>query len=480
MAQAQESGKMEIRNVVFILADQHRQDCLGCYGNPVVQTPNIDRLAATGTRFTHAFTPAAICTPARACIQTGTAPRKHGLIFNWEFWKFRGGQWNLTPETRLFPQDLAEAGWGLAHIGKWHIGDHNKPADYGYEGPYYHGYGYPSTHEHYLAYLKNLGLDGFRITEKCQAPGDGQLYYGKQEGPPEASIPAYLAHQTIEKIRKFSQADKPFFVSCNFWGPHAPFRIPDPHLHMYDDADIEPWPNFHCDLSQKPSIIRRQGQSFDTGWFTDDVLRDMIAKHYGYVTLIDEQVGRVLEALRECGELDRTLVIYTADHGSAVGSYRMWDKGFGMYDCLYRIPMVFSHPSLRTGDSDAFVSLLDLAPTFLELAGRPLREDLDGQSLLPILQSGEGPGREDFIIGEHYGHQIPCWQRMVRSRSAKYIYNPTDRDEFYDLESDPYEMTNLIDEVGRDRLRPMKEQLLRHIEETDDPVRGWARRTVKP
>lgn len=467
-----------IRNILLLLADQHRRDCVGCYGNDIVRTPNIDSLAAGGVRFTHAFTPIAICTPARACIQTGLLPRNHGLIFNWEFCKWRGGELNLAPETRTFSQDLAEAGWQLAHIGKWHIGDVNKPADYGYEGPYYPGYGYPADHEHYLAYLKALGLSGFNLSDEKTDPDGRTLFYALQEGPQEASIPAYLAGQTIEKIEKFAAAGQPFFVSCNFWGPHAPIRITAPHFDMYADAPIEPWPNFDADLSQKPSIVRRQGQAFNTGWFTRRNLPDLIARYYGYVTLIDDEIGRILRALQRTGRLDETLIIYTADHGSTVGAFGMWDKGFGMYDCLWRIPMVFSHPSLKPGVCSSFASLLDLAPTFLAAAGRSARGGLDGLSLMPILQGRVDRVREDCMVFEHYGHQIPCWQRMVRTPDAKYIYNPTDRDEFYDLAADPHELNNIIDSVPAERLAPMKETLGKYIEQTGDPVRGFARHAL--
>lgn len=474
MASLSDFKAQPIRNVVVLLADQHRADCVGCYGNRTVQTPHIDALADTGVRFTHAFTPAAICTPARACLQSGLMPRNHGLIFNWEFQRFRGGELNVPPDVRFFSQNLAHADYQLAHIGKWHIGDINTPADYGYEGIHYPGYGYPSTHEHYLAYLKRHGVDGFHLSRECRDPDRRMLYHALQKGPPEVSIPHYLAEQTTEKIRSFSQSDRPFFVSCNFWGPHAPFRIPNPYFDMYDPADCEPWPNFHADLSQKPDIIRRQGQRFCTDWFTDDVLRDQLARHYGYVTLIDEQIGRIIQTLRDCGELEHTLIIYTADHGSADGSFRMWDKGFGMYDCLWQVPMIASHPSLRPGVSDAFVSLLDLAPTFTQIAGQPLRDELDGESLLPLLRGERSSVRDDHMIFEHHGHQVPFWQRMIRTRDAKYIYNPTDRDEYYDLAADPDEMHNLIDTVSTDRVEPLRKLLREHINATNDPVRGWA------
>ena len=467
-----------IRNILLLVGDQHRQDCLGCYGHPVVRTPNLDRLAGEGMRFTHAFTPTAICTPARACIQTGRIARRHGLTFNWEFQKFRGGEWNLLPGVRLFSQDLAQAGWQLAHIGKWHIGDANKPANYGYEGVYYPGYGYPSEHPHYLEYLRRLGMSGFHLSRHKTDPTGKTLYYALQEGPQEASIPSYLAWQTGEAIERFSAAGRPFFISCNFWGPHAPVRIPQPHFDMYAGAAIEPWANFDCDLSDKPEIIRRQGQIFRTGWFNRQNLPDLLARLFGYMTLIDSEIGRIIQTLQRCGELDRTLILYTSDHGSADGSYRMWDKGYGMYDCLYRIPFIARHPSIAPGVNESFVSLLDLAPTFLDAAALAVPEGLDGVSLMPILRGERRGIRPDCMVFEHYGHQIPFWQRMVRTRDSKYIYNPTDRDEFYDLQADPHETVNRIDLVPRDRVEPLKETLRQWIRDTQDPVRGFAGPTL--
>ncbi len=475
------SGKegSTIRNILLLVGDQHRSDCIGAYGNRVVQTPNIDALAAGGVRFTHAFTPMAICTPARACIQTGLEPRNHGLIFNWEFWRWRGGEWNLPPEQRMFSQDLVEAGYRCAHVGKWHIGDHNTPADYGYEGVYYPGYGYPDVHPHYLEYLRGLGLSGFNLSRHNHSPSVGhQLYYALQEGPQEASIPGYLARQSIDFINQFADEGKPFFVSCNFWGPHAPFRITNPHLDMYDPADIDPWPNFGASLDDKPRIIRRQGESFGTEHFDDNVLRDMIARHYGYVTLIDDEIGRILDTLRQRGILDETLVLYVSDHGEGLGSYRMWDKGFGMYDCLWRVPLIVHHPSIAPAVVDDFVNLTDLAPTLLEAAGTAPAQAMDGRSLMPILRDGSQAGADDYILREHFGHQFPVWQRMVRTRTAKYIYNPSDRDEFYDLANDPWEMQNIIDTVDRPLLKQMKDRVHEQIKATRDPIGGWAQRTL--
>jgi len=466
----------EIKNILLFFADQHRQDCCGCYGNSVVQTPNIDRMARNGIKFNNAYTPAPVCTPARTSLQSGLWPHNHRLIFNTGNYRTKGGLNEPDPETRFFSESLRNKGWQLAHIGKWHIGtEENKPSARGYdELPYYPGYGYPSRHEHYVEYLKKQGVSGFNLLSEKRDPTGYRQYSGLQEGPQSASIPAYLASQTIEVINRFTENNSPFFIACNFWGPHAPYNITKEHYEMYRNAKIDVWPNFDCDLSDKPGVIRRYGEYWKTGWFTEENLPELIGEYYGYISLIDEEIGRILKTLGETGELDKTLIIFTADHGSSVGSYRFWDKGFGMYDVITRIPMVISHPSIRPAESDAFVTLLDLAPTFLEIADCEIPENVDGASLLPVLKGLKKDVREDHIVTEHFGHQVVFWQRMVRTQEFKYIYNPTSNDEFYDLESDPYETINIIDRVDRKKLNRSREILIQWMKDNKDPLLRWA------
>jgi len=476
-AQTPGGGLKGIRNILVLFVDQQRQNCLGCYGNDVVQTPNLDRLARNGIRFTNAYTPAPVCTPARTSLQCGLWPHKHGLTFNTGNFRTKGGLNDPRPETRFFSETLKEKGWRNAHVGKWHIGtEPNKPAKRGYEDlPYYPGYGYPAKHPHYVEYLKKQGVNGFNLLWERRDPTGYRHYAGLQEGPQSASIPAYLASQTVEVLERYAEGDEPFFVSCNFWGPHAPYNITREHLYMYRGKNIEPWPNWDCDLSDKPGVITRYGEYWKTGWFNEKDLSEMIGEYYGYITLIDEEIGRILKTLEDAGKLEETLIVYSADHGSSVGSYRYWDKGFGMYDCITRIPLIVSHPSIKPGVSDAFVTLLDLAPTFLESAGLDVPENMDGTSLMPILTGREKSVREDFIITEHHGHQMPFWQRMVRTPRFKYVYNPTSRDEFYDLEADPWETKNIIEDAPRGDLRWAREALIEWMEKTGDPCLIWAR-----
>jgi len=470
----------KFRNVLLLLVDQQRADCLGCYGNPVVRTPHLDRLAATGIRFENAFTPTPVCTPARTSLQTGLWAHHHGLRLNTgKFCEYGGGRQEVAPGTPFFANALRQAGWNLGHVGKWHIGkEKDRPEAYGYEGVYYPGYGYPSQHAHYQAFLEKHGVDGFRTHDEVRDPSGLRLYSAVQEGPIEASIPMYLASQTCDMIRHLAGRDEPFFASCNWWGPHAPYIIPQPHYDLYKDARIEPWPHFDCDLSDKPDVIRRYGEYWKTGWFTRENLPALIACYYGYISLIDESIGRILETLEETGEIERTLILYTADHGASVGAYRIWDKGFGMYDCITRVPMIASHPSVAPSVSDAFVSLIDLAPTFCEIAGCAPAEPMDGVSLRPVLEGGARSVRGDHIVSEHFGHQLPYTQRMLRTHGAKYIHNPTGPDEFYDLEADPWETRNLIGKVGEERVKGLRERLRAWMEQTRDPVFFWSQTMI--
>ena len=474
-----------IKNILLLFVDQHRQDCIGCYGNPIVQTPHIDRLAHNGIRFTNAYTPAPVCSPARASLQTGLWPHHHRLIFNTGNARWKGGQDDPDPSTKFFSEDLRKEGWQLSHIGKWHIGTpKHKPSAHGYDDTiYYPGYGVPSNyysyyrigskpHPHYLEYLKKQGVDGFRILKKVKE--GGTFFSGLQEGSQSATVPAYLAEQTIDVINRYSKSDRPFFISCHFWGPHAPYCISEKFYNMYRDSDIKPWPNFDIDLSDKPQVFRRYADYVQTDYFTNETLPELIGHYYGYISLIDDEIGRILKTLEEAGELENTLIIYSADHGSSVGSYRMWDKGYGMYDNITRIPLIFSHPSIKPGVSEAFVTLCDLAPTFIDLAGCVVPDEMDGSTLIPIIRGEQASIREDYIVTEHHGHHCPFPQRMVRTNNFKYIFNPTSVLEFYDLETDPYETKNIINTVDRSKMKQCEEILIQWMRDTNDIYLNWA------
>ena len=461
-------------NILLIQADQLRRDMLGIYGSPVVKTPAIDALARDGVVFDYAFTPCPLCAPSRASLITGKRPLKHGILVNSESGLAAGKDFSGKHTTTA--ELLAARGYHSTLCGKWHVGTNLSPQNCGFEGVYYPGYGYPDQHPHYLEYLKKLGTT-FKLRDQIYSRRpDGSPKHcmaAIQEGPEEASVPHYLTNQAIEAIRKSADAGEPFFIRLDFWEPHVPYILPERYARMYDPADIEPWPNFSDDLAGKPEIQRAYKQYWGIEDFTWEEWARLVAMCYGAITLIDDQVARLTAALKEAGIADDTAVFFTADHGGMVGVHGLEDKGPYLYDEICRIPLIGHIPGMTGGNrTNALVYNMDLMPTILEIAGCEIPDDLDAVSLTPILTGKRESVRDENepVYIEFHGHQAPYEQRMVRTRTAKYIFNAPDKDELYDLRNDPYELHNIAD-------NPAHAKLLNHMRLT---MRGQLIKTHDP
>ncbi len=453
-------------NFLVIQTDQQRRDCLGLYGNALVRTPTVDALAREGVAFDYAFTPTPICAPARASLITGKRPCHHGILFNRESGTVAGHDFRGKHET--LAGILAEGGYRSTLCGKWHVGSEMPPSECGFLGVFYPGYGYPSEHAHYLAYLEKLGT-GFTLRDEFHSRmpngSDGTLLAAVQEGPEEASVPCYIVEQAIDAIRRSAARGEPFLVRCDFWGPHAPYIIPERYARMYDPASIPPWPNFDDDLSSKPGIQRAMRRYWGVQDFTWKEWSRLVAMCYGYTTLIDDQVARLLAALNDEGLADETAVFYTSDHGGMVGAHGLADKGPYPYDEICRVPLIARLPGAPGGRrTDALAYNMDLMPTILELAGCRAPERLDAVSLVPLLRGEREKVREDeTVLVEFHGHQAPYSQRMVRTRSTKYVFNAPDSDELYDLAADPGELVNLAADPDRGELLARMRSLMREL-----------------
>ncbi|WP_269542084.1 sulfatase-like hydrolase/transferase [Cerasicoccus fimbriatus] len=468
----------EIKNVLFIFTDQQRMDQCGCYGNPLTRTPTFDALAESGVRFTHAMSPSPVCTPARGSIQTGRLPHNHGQIFNPEF-KRNGGERHISEDNPFFARILKDRGYRCGHVGKWHVGgdidpNPNHPWNYGYDTdtPYFWGYGFPMQNEHYLAYLKELGVDGWQLDHQI-VNRHGRPFASIQKGPKEAAIPFYLAHETKKKVDQYCAGDDPFFLSINFWGPHAPYHLPEEIYYSYKDVHFEPDDSWDHGFEGKPHILEQLSRQWGLDAIDREIMSTLLGLDAAYTTAIDEACGHVIDRLREHGKLEETLIVFTSDHGSYNGTHRGWDKGIGMYDCLTRIPMIISNPAIKPGVSDPFVNLVDLTATFLDVAGVDASEHgMDGQSLLPLVDPGEHrPAFDDkeYFIAAHPGHMVDWHQRMVRSKRHKYIFNFGAKEEFYDLANDPLELHNRIDEPQfQNEIDHMRNSLREWVEDNND------------
>ncbi len=460
-------------NILFIQTDQHQRDILGCYGNPIVRTPNLDRLAAQGVRFTNAFTCTGVCTPSRGALLSGQYPHKTGMIFNPELPGGRVGRRLCTYDQPITPYSklLADAGYDLHHIGKWHIGSwfETKPSHYGFKGPFYPGYGYPFDHPHYNRYLAKYGQPGF-VTHPARPARNTKRYFAEHRVAAEASIPGYLCSQAVNVLKRTARRDNPFLLALNFWGPHIPVRIPPEYLYLYDPDDMPLPPNLGNITDHRPAIVAKAHNCWGGKILDETMVRRIIAAYYGYVTLIDEQIGRVLAALEATGQADNTVVIFTSDHGSTLGAHGLQDKGLMMYDEAYRIPLIISGPQVARPGSrvDPFVMNLDTAATFVDLAGQPVPDVYDGKPLTPYLRGDLKHTIRREVVMEAFGHQVPFVQRVVRDTRYKYIFNTTAIDEFYDIAADPFETTNLIDTADAALLRRYRRKLLAWGDANDD------------
>lgn len=478
-----DEGHRARQNVVFLMTDQHRVDTLGCYGNLVCRTPALDGLAETGVRFENAFTPTAICTPARASLLTGVLPFRHTLLANHE--RNVGYREELDDRFKPFSSYLAAAGYRVGHVGKWHVGRVRGPRDYGFDGIHYTGWGNPVRHPDYLRYLAERGLPEYRLSTTVRGTfpnGEpGNLLGGVVDQPVEATFEYFLAERTIERLRRYAKTyhdeGRPFFLSCHWFGPHLPYCLPADYYYRYDPKQVILPASMSETFANKPRVQRNYSAHWTVDCFTADEWRSLVAAYWGYVTLIDEQVGRILSALVDLGLAENSAVVFTADHGEFTGAHRLHDKGPAMYDDIYRIPLLARIPGGRCGEvEDRFVTLCDLTATFLTLADIPPPPHFDGRSLLSLLTGTPTPRVEwpAELVAEFHGHHFPYPQRMIRTDRYKLVINPPDQNELYDLSVDPDEMCNRYDDpILADVQGQLMHRLYRVLRQRGDNFYHW-------
>ena len=451
-------------NIVFFMTDQLRRDALGCYGNTICQTPNLDRLAATGRRFDHAYTVSPVCSPARASIMTGTYPHNNGVMLNTHI----APAWNagLSSDMPVFSRLLKESGYMLDYVGKFHVHKTDGPQAYGFDR------------------FWNDGVRPQLLSESERhiefANGVQQLVGAVDINHVDESSIGRRTQAGIEFIRERAQGDDPFFIRIDHTEPHFPCIPPQQFAALYDPADIGPWENFADDLRDKPACHLRKQQEWNLTGKTWEWWREIVALYYAVVSSIDHCVGQVVAALEDAGIADNTIFVFCTDHGDAMGSHGHFEKAGTMYDEIFRIPLLVSGPErlVKPGVEERFVRSLDLMPTFVDLGQGVMPEQIDGLSLGPLCRGENPEGWPDSVYCEHHGE---VWgyhtQRMVRTRGWKYVYDPHDLDELYDLESDPAELVNRISDPScSEVLDEMKARLIGWNDATGDMFQWlWVR-----
>lgn len=417
-------------NILVIVADQQRYDCIGYARVYPVNTPNIDKLASEGAWFNNAYTPIPVCCPARQAFLNGRRPETFGALWNYGITLEVPA---ISPKEYTWVRNLKDKGYKSSFIGKWSGNPVHGPLEYGFE---YYG-----------------GMEEYSQFRKSKYP---QVEY--KEGwmgevdpvPYQDNVSHWLADRAIEKMVEYSSDDKPWHIRLDFPGPHLPCRPSEEFAKRYRREDISPWPSFKEDFHNKPYIQKQQLYTWDIQDYTWENWSNTVALYYATITEIDHAIGNVMERLKELGQVDNTIIIYTADHGDMCGSHRMIDKHYVLYDDVVKIPLAIRWPGVISSGTiiNEFVChFLDIPPTILEIIQNDIPPFFAGQSLFRLLKGEKIENWPTEVVSTYNGQQCGLYtQRMIRNDSWKYIWNTTDIDELYYLEDDPHELDNLIEE----------------------------------
>jgi arylsulfatase A-like enzyme len=428
---------------------------MGVNGHPLVKTPHLDSLARDGANFVHAFTPNPVCSPARACLQTGAWATRHKVVTITGTEAFQSADPSLPVMTQL----LADAGYRVGHVGKFHNEVSGGPKDHGAE-EYIPGSAYRKWRE-------EKGLPPQPRTNGWFGEVDTAI-------SPEQSPLAWQADTVLGLMANFHGSGKPFFLRWDPVEPHLPNIVPEPYASLYPKEQIAPWKSFPDPLTNKPDVQRRTRERWGVDSYTWDDWRPIVQRYLGEISLLDVQIGRLLDGLTRFGVAENTLVIYSTDHGDMCGAHSMMDKHYVMYDDIMRVPLIVRWagkvPAGKTVDS--FVSHeIDIAKTVLTAAEITPPASFVGRDLVAEV-NGKLPNPRQDIFSQYQGtHQGLYSQRMLRDRRWKYVYNPVSRDELYDLTNDPGEIVNRADDADcAEVLQRMRQRMGEWMAEIKDPL----------
>ncbi len=474
-------------NILFIMTDQHRWDCIGANGNALIKTPNLDRLAAEGANFTHFFVQAPVCVPSRASFFTGRYPHSHR------------NRVNYTPLDRgevLMQSRLRDAGYATASVGKLH---YHPPTTMEAKRT---GFDFVELHDavppldrfsDYVAWRELHDPQAkvrYRAVAKDIPAGKNPFRQAIDEKYSETT---WTGERTRHRIRELAAVEKPFFLFSSFWKPHSPFEVPQPFDAMYDDVEILLPEQMTLDqIMRLPTPLRTLILRFRPSYDTDrDRLQWMYRSYYGAISHIDREVGLILDELDAAGVSDNTIVVFSSDHGDQLLEHGLMGKNC-FFESSVRVPFMIRFPKhVRPAQYNELVESVDLLPTLFELAGLPEPYSNQGRSLVALISTNGGDyvereaifrenvipevitgNREtfEFIKGEGIRGVRHPDAKMVRTRRWKFVYYPEGFAELYDLESDPSEMTNLAEDPKyRPQVYEMKDRLLHWLTTADEP-----------
>ena len=435
-------------NVLIIQPDQHRADIMGCAGNTMVKTPNLDKLAASGVRFTNAASASPVCCPFRATMQTGLYIHEHGVVQN---------TIQLDYDFKGIAEIFVENGYETGYIGKWHLDGFLPDEENGVGGFVETGaprqgwqewYGYEKSHEFLEVWKYNENRE--------KVPVEGYDWE-----------PTWHTDMTLDFIKRKTEENKPWCYYLAYGPPHKPEQCLPEFLDMYDPNAFE-LPPGSKNMDEK----------------TIKELRKVLQMYYAQVTAIDVEIGRLQKGLKKLGVDDNTIIIYVSDHGDVLGSnnreivkkYIETNRNLSNtirtkgkpFSTAFRIPFIVSAPNTKQAGlvSDALVSSVDLVPTILDLAGIDVPEYMQGTSMAEWITKGTGPEQPYIYLGLH--NDKNAWRAVW---DGKYLLSTLDYKLFYDLEKDPFETENLfLNSDAQEKKKEYEAKLIELAEKTGDPI----------
>lgn len=420
-------------NILLLFSDDHQASAINALGNPYIKTPNIDKLVAEGTAFTQTFTETPTCSPSRTALLTGCGSLTHGTFYP----KYAG---SVNENLKRWPQTMKDAGYKTFWTGKFNT--HGKPHEWGVE-------------ETSRIYPRGMGDHNMTFKE------DGKVVEGFSS--------ELFADAMISFLDK--KHDNPFFATIAFTAPHDPRTPPGKYKTMYNPNEVPLPANLLSHYNYDDGYENFRDEVLIDYPRTIDNVRQEIADYYGMISHMDEQIGRILDALKSNGLDENTIVIYCSDNGLAIGHHGLLGK-FSFYQHSLNVPLIMRGPSIpKNTKTDIHVYLHDLFPTICEMTGVEIPETVESKSFSSVLKGDNNPVHE-YMFGS-----LSDLKRSVTTRDSKLIRHyhsensntGTDEYLFFDMNNDPLEIINQIENPEfSDEIALLKEVLKnRQIEKKD-------------
>lgn len=461
-------------NVLVMMSDEQSWATMGCTGNPAAVTPHLDDLCDDATSLDRCYTPFPLCCPSRASLWTGLMPRHHRVLGNWR-------PIDRTERTGGLAQAFRRHGYHTLYCGKWHVPG-TTPGEMGWrdavaipavvEGrdrgryiPAYRDYAAGAGYQLDPHSMENLTRGD---VERIGRPG------AKPWATAEIRVEDFLeTWQTDQFLAALARRpdDRPWLAACSYNAPHFPMVVPRPYDSIVDRHRVVLPASLSTGPVTKPREVRESRFATDFTHLGEADWIQLIAHYLGLVALVDAQLGRVVEYLRAEGEWDRTIVVFTSDHGDMMGAHGLMEKGHLLhYEETLRVPLILRHPGTPAARSEALVSVCDIGPTLAALAEVDWAAATDGTSFADLLGKHAATAGDRYVTAETAAPvgspaawsgplsasnplETESLNLSIRTATTRYIWRSNDEDELYDLRKDPHEQVNRARQSDYEQLR---------------------------